>query len=126
MKPVLELRNHENEVWYLKYSHDGTMLASASKDNTVVIYETTNYKVKFHLKEHEAGISHLAWSSDDTKLISCCTSRECSAKIWDVKVCHVHDYAAVLISPRLACRQLQSMTSHTPLPPLRSRPTESM
>lgn len=86
MKPYLELRNHKDEVWYLKYSHDGSKLASASKDNTVVIYDTTNYKPLFHLSEHDAGVAYVAWSPDDTKLITCCANQESSAKIWDMKV----------------------------------------
>lgn len=85
-KPVLELKNHKDEVWYLKYSNDGTMLASTSKDKTIVIYETTTYKVLHHLDDHDSGVTHLAWSPDDTKIITCCAQQENSARIWDVKV----------------------------------------
>jgi WD40 repeat protein len=87
MKPVLERRDHVDEVWYLKYSHDGSMLASGGKDSTVVIYETANYKPIFHLKEHEGGgITHIAWSPDDSKLVTCSGQRENAAKVWDIKV----------------------------------------
>ncbi|KAF2021181.1 glycoside hydrolase family 1 protein [Aaosphaeria arxii CBS 175.79] len=85
MKAVQELRHHKDEVWYLKYSHDGTKLASASKDNTLVIYETVTYKPILFLTEHQAGVTHLAWSPDDSKIISCCAQDECSARIWDTK-----------------------------------------
>ncbi|KAF2179782.1 WD repeat-containing protein-like protein [Zopfia rhizophila CBS 207.26] len=85
MRPVLELRHHNDEVWFLKFSNDGTMLASTSKDNTVVIYETTTYKKLHHLKDHDAGVTHVAWSPDDTMIITCCAQQECSARIWDVK-----------------------------------------
>jgi WD40 repeat protein len=87
MRPALELRNHSDEVWYLKYSHNGKMLASASKDATVVIYDTTTYKPIFRLEEHEGGITHVAWSPDDTKLVTCSHQRENVAKIWDMRVC---------------------------------------
>lgn len=86
MKCVLELRHHKDEVWYLKYSHDGTMLASTSKDKTVIIYDTTNYKLRHILEDHDAGVTHLAWSPDDSKIITCCAQQENSARIWDVKV----------------------------------------
>lgn len=85
MKPVLELKGHRDEVWYLKYSHDGTKLASTSKDKTIVIYDTTTYKILHQLDEHDSGVTHLAWSPDDTKIITCCAHQENSARIWDVK-----------------------------------------
>jgi WD40 repeat protein len=86
-RPSIELRNHTDEVWYLKFSHDGSMLASASKDGSVVIYETDKYKPIFQLEEHDAGVGYIAWSPDDTTLVTCCgVVPECSAKIWDMKV----------------------------------------
>lgn len=87
MKPVLELKGHHDEVWYLKYSNDGKKLASTSKDKTVVIYDTTTYKILHQLDEHDSGVTHLAWSPDDTKIITCCAQQENSARIWDVEVC---------------------------------------
>ncbi|CAI6298625.1 unnamed protein product [Periconia digitata] len=90
MKPVMELRNHKDEVWYLKFSHDGSKLASASRDRTIVIYDTTTYKVLHRLDDHGSGVSHVAWSPDDSKLISSSGSQEnpsgeSTARIWDVK-----------------------------------------
>ncbi len=39
-----------------------------------------------HLEEHQdSGVTHLAWSPDDTKIITCCSQPENSARIWDVK-----------------------------------------
>jgi dipeptidyl aminopeptidase/acylaminoacyl peptidase len=35
-----ELQHHRDEVWHLEFSHDGSMLATASKDNTVIIDDT--------------------------------------------------------------------------------------
>jgi WD40 repeat protein len=87
-KSVLDLKNHYDEVWFVKYSNDGTKLASTSKDTTIIIYETNTYKVLHHLKDHlESGVTHLAWSPDDTKIVTCCSQPENSARIWDVKVC---------------------------------------
>lgn len=83
---VLELRNHTDEVWYLKYSHDGTKLATASKDNTIIIYETNTYKPITTMNDHDGGVCFLAWSPDDTKLISCGQATDNSARVWDVSV----------------------------------------
>ena len=82
---MLELRTHKDEVWYLKYSNDGTKLASTSKDNTVVIYDTNTYKVLHHFKDHEAGVTHLAWSPDDSLIITCSAASENCARIWNVR-----------------------------------------
>ncbi|EFQ93082.1 hypothetical protein PTT_09656 [Pyrenophora teres f. teres 0-1] len=85
-KAVLDLRHHKDEVWFLQYSNDGTKLASTSKDTTIIIYETNTYKVLHQLDEHrDSGVTHLAWSPDDTKIVTCCSQPENSARIWDVK-----------------------------------------
>jgi WD repeat-containing protein 26 len=34
------LNGHQDEVWDIKFSHDGTRLASSSKDNSVIIWDT--------------------------------------------------------------------------------------
>jgi WD40 repeat protein len=88
-KAVLDLRHHTDEVWFVKYSHDGTKLASTSKDKTIIIYETNTYKVLHHLgdrSESGSSVTHLAWSPDDTKIVTCSSQSENSARIWDVKV----------------------------------------
>jgi len=85
MKPVLELKNHRDEVWYLKYSNDGTKLASTSKDKTIAIYDTIAYEV-LHQLDHESGVTHVAWSPDDTMIVTCCGQQENCARIWDVEV----------------------------------------
>jgi WD40 repeat protein len=86
LKAVVELSNHKDEVWFLKYSNDGTMLATTSKDNSIVIYETETYKPIHNLDEHDAGVCYIEWSPDDSKIITCCSATECSARIWDIKV----------------------------------------
>ena len=88
MKTFHELRHHKDEVWYLKFSNDGTKLATTSKDKTVVIYETTNYKILHQLQDHGEGVTHVAWSPDDSKIVTCSTSTENCARIWNVKVTH--------------------------------------
>lgn len=86
-KAMLDLRHHKDEVWFLQYSNDGTKLASTSKDCTIIIYDTSTYRVLHQLDEHrESGVTHLAWSPDDTKIVTCCSQPENSARIWDVKV----------------------------------------
>lgn len=78
---VLELRHHADEVWFLRYSNDGSMLATTGKDQRVVVYNTSNYQEKFTLRGHGAGVCYVAWSPDDKRMISC--SKDNSAKVWD-------------------------------------------
>jgi WD40 repeat protein len=90
-KPVHDLKHHKDEVWFVQYSNDGTKLASTSKDTTIIIYDTSSYRVLHQLHEHQdSGITHLAWSPDDTKIVTCCSQPENSARIWDVKVRIIH------------------------------------
>ena len=35
------LTDHSEEVWYVKFSHDGSMLASASKDGQAIIWDVS-------------------------------------------------------------------------------------
>ena len=114
-KSVMELKNHKDEVWYLKYSNNGNMLASTSRDKTVVIYDSTTYKVIHQLNDHEAGVTHLAWSPDDTKFITCSTQQDCSARIWDVRVRQpMYIFALNLTFSRQGDALVVLAISHTP------------
>lgn len=81
---MLELDVHADEVWYLEFSHDGTKLATASKDQTVIIYDTTTFTTLHRLADHEKQVTYITWSPDDSKLISC--SMDHKARVWDVAV----------------------------------------
>jgi WD repeat-containing protein 26 len=85
-RTILELLPHADEVWYLAFSNDGSMLATASKDNTVVIYETEAYKIVHTLSDHGSGVCYVAWSPDDSKLVTCAQARDNSARVWDLIV----------------------------------------
>ena len=85
LNAMTELRRHSDEVWYLEFSHDGTMLATAGKDGVVCVYETERWTLRHEFREHERntggdnnyeqgrgrGICHIAFSPDDQYLISC-------------------------------------------------------
>lgn len=69
------LTDHTDEVWHVAFSHDGTMLASASKDKTAIIWQVQRQEQtlakKFTLSGHSESIAYLAWSPDDTMLATC-------------------------------------------------------
>ncbi|GLB34733.1 putative WD40 repeat-like protein [Lyophyllum shimeji] len=85
---ILEV--HTDEVWNMEWSHDGSYLATASKDKTAIIWrlsydaeastqEWTPHRI---LKDHPYAVGCLAWSKDDSVLL---TSAENFIKIWNTK-----------------------------------------
>lgn len=84
LRTMRELEHHTDEVWFVQFSHDGSKLATASCDATVIIYETSSYTVLHRLTSHGEAVAYLSWSPDDTKIISC--SRDKKARLWDVQV----------------------------------------
>jgi WD repeat-containing protein 26 len=85
LRTMLELESHSDEVWYLEFSHDGTKLATASKDQIVMIYDTRNsFAILHRLTDHDKEVTYVTWSPDDTKLISC--SMDNKARVWEISV----------------------------------------
>ncbi|KAJ3213682.1 hypothetical protein HK099_007235, partial [Clydaea vesicula] len=74
---------HSDEVWYVCFSHNGKMLASASKDATAIIWDTINFKPVHVLAGHKEAISHCTWSPNDTKLLT--ASHDKTLKLWNVE-----------------------------------------
>ncbi|KAL5355646.1 WD40-repeat-containing domain protein [Aspergillus floccosus] len=86
LRTGVELSQHSDEVWYCQFSHDGTKLATAGKDHTVNIYDTSTFAVIHKLMEHDDGVAHVSWSPDDSKLITC--SQDNKARVWSVETGH--------------------------------------
>lgn len=85
------LDGHVDEVWNIEWSHDGSYLASASKDRNVIIWQVTytssepsshDWTTHLMLKDHPYPVGCLAWSIDDSLLL---TSAEHFIKIWNTK-----------------------------------------
>uniref|UniRef100_A0AAR2LN99 WD repeat-containing protein 26 n=1 Tax=Pygocentrus nattereri TaxID=42514 RepID=A0AAR2LN99_PYGNA len=83
------LTEHCNEVWFCKFSNDGTKLATGSKDTTVIVWqvdpETHQLKLWRTLEGHAYGVSYLAWSPDDTYLIACGPDDCSELWLWNVQ-----------------------------------------
>ncbi|EHA23312.1 hypothetical protein ASPNIDRAFT_129928, partial [Aspergillus niger ATCC 1015] len=83
LRTGIELNQHSDEVWWCQFSNDGTKLVTASKDQTVIIYETSTFSVIQKLLGHEDGVAQCAWSPDDSKIITC--SQDKTARVWSVE-----------------------------------------
>lgn len=81
---VHELDNHSGEVWQLKFSNDGTRLASSGDDGACLIYEVDTFNVTHSLNSQDGGICSFAWSPDDSMIVTC--SRDKYATIWNSSV----------------------------------------
>jgi WD40 repeat protein len=80
----MELDDHSGEVWFVKFSNDGTRLASAGQDGTVIIYEVPSFKILHTLADHEDGVGSVAWSPDDSMIVT--SSQDKRARLWNAHV----------------------------------------
>ncbi|KAH9621528.1 hypothetical protein KSS87_002894 [Heliosperma pusillum] len=78
------LEGHQDEVWFLQFSHKGRYLASASNDRSAIIWEVVNGEVilKQRLYGHQKSVSQVSWSPDDQQLLTC--GAEETVRRWDV------------------------------------------
>ncbi|KAG7262749.1 hypothetical protein CRUP_028410 [Coryphaenoides rupestris] len=83
------LTEHCNEVWFCKFSNDGTKLATGSKDTTVIVWqvdaESHQLKLMKTLEGHAYGVSYLAWSPDDVYLIACGPDDCSELWLWNIQ-----------------------------------------
>ncbi|KAK9820308.1 hypothetical protein WJX72_008774 [[Myrmecia] bisecta] len=78
------LLDHGDEVWHLQFSHNGQMLASASRDSCAIIWTVVSRRqvIKRHvLRGHSKAITLVAWSPDDSLLATCSNDKQ--LKLWD-------------------------------------------
>ncbi|XP_051880911.1 WD repeat-containing protein 26 isoform X3 [Pristis pectinata] len=83
------LTEHCNEVWFCKFSNDGSKLATGSKDTTVIIWQvdpdTHQLRLLKTLEGHAYGVSYLAWSPDDNYLLACGPDDCSELWLWNVQ-----------------------------------------
>ena len=87
------LADHTDEVWRIKWSPNGQLLASAGKDKLVVIWQleprSTSQSSPIHsigpirhLRDHKEAIDCMAWSADSRTLV---IGADKEVYIWDVE-----------------------------------------
>ncbi|KAL2507857.1 transducin family protein/WD-40 repeat family protein [Forsythia ovata] len=80
------LTNHKNEVWFVQFSNNGQYLASSSSDCTAIIWKVQDdnkVSLKHILRSHQNPVSFVAWSPDDTMLLTCGNLEV--LKLWDAE-----------------------------------------
>lgn len=82
--PTKDLTKHTGEVWQVQFSHDGRRLASCGGDGTVIIYDVESWDVLQSLTSSEGGICSLAWSPDDTMMVTAAMDKD--AILWNTLV----------------------------------------
>lgn len=85
LQTFTELKHHTDEVWYLEFSPDGSMLATAGKDGLVCVYDTATWRIRHEFREHERtvagtdnsrGVCFVGFSPNSKYLISCSQNNE--------------------------------------------------
>ncbi|KAL8143033.1 hypothetical protein V2J09_016065 [Rumex salicifolius] len=80
------LTEHKNEVWFVQFSSSGEHLATSSSDCSAIIWkvqEDGKIILKHTLQSHQSPVSFVAWSPDDTMLLTCGNGEV--VKLWDVE-----------------------------------------
>ncbi|XP_022743740.1 WD repeat-containing protein 26-like isoform X2 [Durio zibethinus] len=93
------LQVHNDEVWFLQFSHNGKYLASSSKDQSAIIWEVKEngqVSLKHTLCGHQKPVSTISWSPDDSQILTC--GLEEVIRRWDVssgECLHVYEKPGV-------------------------------
>jgi len=77
----LTLHGHQDSVWSVAWSPDGSKLATASKDNTARIWQAATGRELLVLHGHHGAVESVAWSPDGSKLAT--ASEDHATKVWD-------------------------------------------
>ena len=82
---VSRYEDHSSEVWGLKWSFDGTQLASGSNDNTLWIWDIKmENRPKYVLTQHKSAVKAIAWwPIESNLLVSGGGMRDNTIKFWN-------------------------------------------
>ena len=79
---IHNLTEHKKGVWKSDYSPISQLFVSGGNDNQIILWDSTNYKLKNSIIFHKDAIYDLKFSTNGNMLASCSKGVVC---IWDVK-----------------------------------------
>jgi WD40 repeat protein len=78
------LNGHTDTIWSVMFSPDGSLAASASKDRTIILWDTKTWTPKFPaFTGHTDEVYSVAFSPDGRTLAS--GSRDTTIRLWDTQ-----------------------------------------
>jgi WD40 repeat protein/GTPase SAR1 family protein len=83
LRLVHTLMGHQGRIEALEWSPDGRMLASASRDKIIHLWEPRSGKIGLTLKGHQDAVMDLAWSPNGQILAS--ASADKTVCLWDTQ-----------------------------------------
>ena len=83
VKPLFQLKAHNDLIQSLSFSPDGKLLASCSYDRLVKIWSVPEGKLVQELKDHSDSVYAVAFNKDGSMLAS--TGADRAIKVWDTK-----------------------------------------
>ncbi|KAJ2463278.1 hypothetical protein EV174_006982, partial [Coemansia sp. RSA 2320] len=93
IKCYAEMDGHDGAIYSAQYSRSGGLVASASFDKTVRVWDIGEQKAVAVLEGHTQSVFDVAWRDDSAALTSACFDRTCIE--WDV--------ATMVAATRLQC-----------------------
>ena len=82
------LSQHCDEVWFCRFSPDGTKLATGSKDGNLMLWDVDPEKHECRHRQtfvgHSYGVSYIAWSPDSVHVIACGPDDCADLWLWNV------------------------------------------
>ncbi len=81
-KGAKSLMGHSEAIESLTFSKDGKLLASASDDNTVLIWDIAAGKTTQTIKGHTDAVLSASFSPDGKELVT--TSKDKTVRVWDI------------------------------------------
>lgn len=80
---IANLKGHRGAVFSAVFSHDGSMIATASADSTAKIWNSESGKIIADLKGHQGAVTSVAFTLNGKNIVT--ASEDKIIKIWDVE-----------------------------------------
>ncbi|XP_053981698.1 notchless protein homolog 1 [Hylaeus volcanicus] len=82
-RPIARMTGHQQLINDVKFSPDGRMIASASFDKSIKLWESNTGKYIASLRGHVQAVYSISWSADSRLLVS--GSADSTLKVWSMK-----------------------------------------